>query len=100
MFTYTTAASRSSTAQKANKNAPGPIRPILVINLLTDKTDHLFCIKVSALWPATIKKKDIFFKNVFKNNIEKYKNLIFTNANKRIDNIRKRCQTNALFIRR
>lgn len=44
-----TAASRLSTAQKANRKAPGPIRPMFVINLLTDKTDHLFCIKVSAL---------------------------------------------------
>lgn len=52
--TNITAASKLSTAQNANKNAPGPTRPMFVINLLTDKTDHLFCIRLSALCPATI----------------------------------------------
>lgn len=53
---HITAASKLSTAQNANKNAPGPIKPIFVISLLTDKTDHLFCIRLSALYPATTYK--------------------------------------------
>lgn len=39
---YITADSKLSTVQKAIKNIPGPINPILVISLLTDKTGHLF----------------------------------------------------------
>lgn len=41
-YAYITAKSKLSTAQNANKKIPGPIRPTLVINLRTDRTDHRF----------------------------------------------------------
>ena len=53
--TYITAKCILSTAQNANKKTAGPINPILVISLLTDKTDHLFCTRLSAQCPATVR---------------------------------------------
>lgn len=46
--TYTTAANKLFTALKHNRNTPGPIRPIPVINLRTDKTVHFRVINESA----------------------------------------------------
>ena len=51
--TYITAATILSTAQNANKNMPGPSKPIVVINLLTDNTVHRRLTNVSAKWPET-----------------------------------------------
>ena len=60
--TYITAKSILFTALKNSKNIPGPRSPILVINLLTDKTVHLFAIRASDRWPAAeiTKTKGIF----------------------------------------
>lgn len=55
--TYTTAAKRLSTAQNANRKIPGPIRPMPVINLLTERTLHFRLISLSAKCPDTGHKK-------------------------------------------
>lgn len=61
--TYITAASKLSTAQKANKNIPGPKRPMDVIKRRTDRTVHRLWINLSAKCPATKRKHIIKYLN-------------------------------------
>ena len=43
------------TALKNSRNIPGPSRPILVISLRTDNTDHFWLTRLSEKWPAAAK---------------------------------------------
>lgn len=38
-------------------NKAGPSKPIAVINRRTDRTDHRFCMRESAKWPAAEQEK-------------------------------------------
>ena len=51
---YIIAIWRLSTVMKINMHTAGPINPIIVINLLIDKTVHFPLINESAKCPATI----------------------------------------------